>query len=114
MPLTRSFSETVVARARKDAAFRKGLLTEAVQASLNGEASVGRALLRDYINATIGFEALAKAVDIPVKSLMRMFGPSGNPQANNLFAVLSHLQEAEGVELKVRATRDAHRTRRAP
>jgi hypothetical protein len=27
---------------------------------------------------------------------------SGNPQANNLFAVLSYLQEVEGVALKVR------------
>ena len=63
---------------------------------------MGRALLRDYINATMGFETLADAVGIPAKSLMRMFSKTGNPQANNLFAVLAYLQEAEGISLKVR------------
>lgn len=101
-PLTRPFSETVVARAKIDPAFRKGLLTEGVQAFVNGETAVGKALLRDYINASIGFEALSEAVGIPAKSLMRMLSKTGNPQANNLFAVLAYLQEAEGVSLKVR------------
>ena len=103
MPLTRSFKETLYARTKRDAAFRVALLAEGVGLLVAGDLSLGKSLLRDYINATLGFEALADAVNIPVKSLMRMFGPSGNPQANNLFAVLSYLQEAEGVALKVRA-----------
>ncbi|MBL8549687.1 MAG: hypothetical protein JNJ73_06860 [Hyphomonadaceae bacterium] len=64
---------------------------------------IGKALLRDYINATMGFEALGDAVGIPAKSLMRMLSKTGNPQANNLFAVLAYLQEADGVSLKVHA-----------
>jgi DNA-binding phage protein len=107
MPLTRPFKETVYARARRDAAFRAALLAEGAQLLLSGELSTAKVILRDYINATIGFETLANAVSIPAKSLMRMFSASGNPQANNLFAVLSYLQEAEGVELKVRAGRPA-------
>lgn len=38
-------------------------------------------------------------------SLMRMFGPEGNPQACNLFQIVAYLQESEGVRLEVRATR---------
>lgn len=105
MPLTRSFKETVQARAKKDPAFRKALLVEGVEAFLSGDVDTGKAVLRDYINATIGFEDLAEATGTTSKSLMRMFGPAGNPQASNLFAVIGHLQKAEKVGLEVRAGR---------
>ena len=51
---------------------------------------------RDDTNATIGFEELSRVLDKSRKSLMRMFGPKGNPQASNLFAVIGYLQEQEG------------------
>ena len=105
MALTRSFKETVQARAKRDPAFRKALFVEGVEAFLAGDVDTGKAVLRDYINATIGFEDLAEATGLSSKSLMRMFGPDGNPQASNLFAVLGHLQKAEKVELEVRAAR---------
>jgi DNA-binding phage protein len=105
MALTRSFKETVQARAKKDRAFRAALLTEGVEALLQGDVESGKAILRDYINATIGFDELSDRSGIPAKSLMRMFGPSGNPQAGNLFAVIALLQEAERVALEVRAER---------
>jgi len=60
-------------------------------------------VLRDYINATIGFEELSQVFDKSSKSLMRMFGPKGNPQASNLFAVIQYLQEQEGIHLEVKA-----------
>ena len=41
----------------------------------------------------------------PPKSLMRMFGPSGNPHARNLFEVISRIQQHEGVQLEVNAVR---------
>ena len=88
MPLTRDFRETVLARARRDPEFREGLLNEAVGALLGGEVEVGTALLRDYINAAIGFDELGRLTDKSPKSLMRMFGPNGNPQARNLFEVI--------------------------
>jgi DNA-binding phage protein len=39
-----------------------------------------------------GFRKLAEATSLPANSLMRMFGPNGNPSAKNLFGVLAHLQ----------------------
>ena len=79
MPLTRSFRETVQARARRDVKFRQALLTEAMQALLDGNLEEGRAALRSCIHATIGFENLGTALGRSPQSLMRMFGPSGNP-----------------------------------
>jgi hypothetical protein len=58
-------------------------------------------ILRDYIKATIGFERLGAATGAPAKSLIRMFGPRGNPQAKNLLGVIGYLQKQEGVELRV-------------
>jgi hypothetical protein len=51
MPLTRDFRETVMARARQDAAYRRALLVEAIEVILSGDTTVGKALLRDYVNA---------------------------------------------------------------
>ena len=103
MPLTRDFKETIKARADSDAAFRAALLTEAVELLLNGDVATGKLVLRDYINATVGFEELAEEVGKPSKSLMRMFSAKGNPTADSLFSVLLHLQKATGVHLAVGA-----------
>ena len=105
MALTRSFKDTVKVRADRDPAFRDALLVEGMDALLAGDVETGKSILRDYINATIGFEALAKDTGTPAKSLMRMFGPQGNPNAGNLFAVIERLQRAAGIELHVQATR---------
>lgn len=101
IPLTRSFRETVAARVASDAAFRDALLTEGVDALLAGDVDAGKAIIRDYINATVGFEKLASETGTPSKSLMRMFGPRGNPNARNLFSVIRELQRASGVRLRI-------------
>jgi hypothetical protein len=103
MAPTRDSKEIVQGRARRDPAFRQALLQEAVATMLEGDLATGKAVLRDYINATIGFEELGRATGKPPKSLMRMFGPRGNPQANNLFAVLGHLPKHGGFHFEVRA-----------
>jgi DNA-binding phage protein len=103
MVRTRLFKETVKAHVASDPAFKEALLTEGLNALLEGDLDTGKAVLRDYIDATVGFEALAAATDTPAKSLMRMFGPRGNPSANRLFAVIRRLQEESGVTLEVRA-----------
>ena len=105
MALTRDFKETVQARARRDPAFREGLLKEGVECLLSGDIDTGKVVLRDYINATVGFEKLGALTSKPPKSLMRMFGPAGNPHARNLFEIISHIQRHEGVQLEVKAVR---------
>lgn len=103
MALTKDFKETLRHRAQTDAVFRAALLAEAIELLLSGDVDTGRALLRDFINATIGFPELAKRTGLPPKSLMRMFGPTGNPRADNLFAVIRLLQDETGVQIAVNA-----------
>lgn len=103
MPITRNFKETIQARALRDREFRQGLLTESIENMLAGDTDTGKIILRDYINATLGFEKLANLTDKSAKSLMRMFSPSGNPTAKNLFGVINALQQEEGVHLHIEA-----------
>src|SRR5579864_5883383 len=103
MALTRDFKATVMERARRDPAFRRALLAQAINVLIDGDIDAGKSVLRDYINATVGFEALSAAVGTPAKSLMRMFGPRGNPTARNLFAVIGYLQKDLGVTFAVAA-----------
>ena len=115
MALTRDFRKTIQARMKRDPAFREGLLSEALESLLSGEVLLGKELLRDYVNATIGFPRLAAHTKIHVKTLHQMFGPKGNPTASNLFQIVAYLQRSEGVRFEVRsAPRAALRSKPRP
>jgi len=98
---TKPFKDLVQARVKTDKKFAEALLREGIDAMLSGDVETGKTILRDYIKATVGFEKLAEATGAPAKSLIRMFGPRGNPQAKNLFNVIGYLQKRAGVELHV-------------
>lgn len=104
MALTRDFKETIAARVQKDARFRRALLAEAVGTLLRGELDAGKAMLRDYINATIGFAALAKEIGKDSKSIHRMLGPKGNPTADNIFSIVKILQRAGDLSFQVKVS----------
>jgi len=112
--LTRDFKETIRARVERDPGFRKALLREAIENFLSGDVETGKIILRDFINATVGFAKLSTVTHRSAKSLMRMLGPRGNPQARNLFEIVKYLQEAEGVRFEVRQTRPSLRSTRRP
>jgi hypothetical protein len=56
------------------------------------------------VNATVGFEALGAELHKSPKSLMRMLSEEGNPHADNLFAVISHLKAHEGGSFSVHSS----------
>ena len=112
MALTRDFKETIRARVKRDPGFRKALLREGIENFLSGDVDTGKIILRDFINATVGFTELSNVTHRSAKSLMRMLGPNGNPQARNLFEIVAYLQDAEGVRFEVRSTRAALRTKK--
>jgi len=72
---------------------------------LNGDVETGKAILRNYINATVGFGALGRHIRRDPKSIMRMLSLSGNPQAENLFEIVAQLQKEEHVQFRVRAAK---------
>jgi DNA-binding phage protein len=102
MALTRNFKKTVVARVARDPKFAKALLDEAATLFLNDEPETARLILRDLVNATLGFEQLADLTDTPSKSLHRMLSPKGNPSMDNLAAIFGAVGGRLKVDLKVR------------
>ena len=110
MALTRDFKVTVRERLQRDPSFREALLEKAVDCLLSSDMETGKLLLRDYVNATIGFRELGELTDRSPKSLMRMLSQDSNPQAHNLFRIIGCLQRREGVHLKVQAVKVTHST----
>ncbi len=108
MPLTKNFKDTIKARAERDPEFRVGLFVEAIDALLNDDLETGKILLRDYVNATVGFETLAKEMDKNPKSLMRMLSDKGNPRADNLLAMVARLKRREGVSFSLARDNGLH------
>lgn len=101
MALTRNYKQTVVERVERDPEFAKALLDEAANLFLGGEPETARLILRDLVNATLGFEQLASLTDKPSKSLHRMLSPKGNPSMDNLAAIFGAVRANLKVELEV-------------
>jgi len=103
MALTRDFKKRIARRARRDPLFREALFTEAINAYLAGDTAEGKAILRDLVNATVGFEGLAAEIHKPSKSVHRMLAPHGNPSSENFFDIVKALQKKTRVKLRVTA-----------
>jgi hypothetical protein len=103
MAVTKSFKELLQRRAAKDTNFADDLSCKGIDTLLAGDVETGKVILRDYIEATVGFEKLGEATDTSAKSLMRMLGPSGNVRARNLSGIICYLQKQAGIELRVTA-----------
>src|SRR6202451_4576641 len=108
MAKTKSFRDLVERQVKDDQKFAEALLRECIDAMLSGDLDTGKTIMRDYIKTTDAFEKLGEATDTPPKSLIRMFGPRGNPQARNLFSVIGYLQKRAGVQLHVTDARARH------
>lgn len=102
-PVGRSMHEIVQARAAGDRDFVGALLQEAGELLLGGELAAARSLIRDAIKGSMGYADLSRRTGTPEKSLVRMFGPSGNPTAANLASVLCELQRHSHLRLRVRS-----------
>lgn len=101
MALTKFFKELVQRRAASEPAYGEALLREGIDTMLSGDVDAGKAILRDSIKATVGFEKLGEITATPAKSLIRMVGPRGNPQARNLSNVIGCLQKQAGIQQHV-------------
>jgi DNA-binding phage protein len=101
MTLTRDFKQTVVDRVQRDPAFAKALLDEAATLFLSGEPETARLILRDLVNATVGFEQLAELTHKPSKSLHRMLSHKGNPSMDNLATIFAAIRDWLNVSFQV-------------
>ena len=74
MVLTRDFKDTIKDHVARDPAFREELLKEGMECLLTGDIDTGKAVLRDFINATIGFDALGTATERSREALCGCWG----------------------------------------
>jgi DNA-binding phage protein len=102
-PIGREFGEIVQERAGREPGFLAALLEEAVECLLAGDLPTARSLIRDVIKGAIGYAELSRRTGNPEKSLVRMFGPAGNPTAANMSSVLRELQRHGRVRLRVQS-----------
>lgn len=107
MALTRDFKETIAERVSRDPQFAQALLDEAATLFLNGDPHTARLVLRDLVNASVGFEKLAKETKTPSKSLHRMLSDRGNPSMDNLAAIFGVVRKKLGVDIQARAVKAA-------
>lgn len=101
MALTKDFKKTIMARAKKDKKFGEALLSEALTELLEGDFDTGKSMLRDYINATISFETLAKFMEKNPKSIMRMLSSDGNPTSKSLFMIFHVIQKIKKLHFRI-------------
>jgi hypothetical protein len=90
MVLTKSFRELCAAARSGRSGIRRRDAPRGGGTLLAGDADTGKAIPRNYIKATVGFEQLSEAIGTQFKSLIRMLGPRGNPQARNLFGIIAY------------------------
>jgi DNA-binding phage protein len=102
MALTRDFKQTITARVQSEPAYARALLQQATSLLLQGEPQTAKLLLRDLVNASIGFEQLARDMDKPAKSLHRMLSAAGNPTLSHVSAMLAAIAAYLGVEIQTK------------
>jgi len=104
MNITRDYKDSINERVENDPLFTTALLNEAISLFLNGDPDVARLVLRDLVNATVGFEELAQEVNKPSKSLHRMLSARGNPTMDNLTKIIGILRNKLGLDIEVHTT----------
>jgi len=90
-----------MARVKSDPAFRSELIVEATNAFLMDDMETGKALLRDYLNATESIAAIARELQVNEKSFRRMIGTKGNPTLKNFLSLLKVCSSTERLTLQV-------------
>ncbi len=101
MSITRDYKDTVNERIDNDHTFTAALLHEDITLFLDGEPDVARLVLRDLVNATLGFERLASEMETPSKSLHRMLSARGNPTMDNLTRIICLLREHLELDIEI-------------
>lgn len=92
-------NEIIVEELQNDREFLKAHIENAIASFFNREQGVACLMLRDLVNATVGFPALAEKMGRTDKGkgLMQMLTEKSNPTAENLFAIIHEVLLHEGL-----------------
>ena len=79
MALSVDYKEGVLKDLRNDPKMAREYYHEAVRAFINGDTETGGVMMRDLVNAGIGFQRLSRETGIRAPNLHRALAPEGNP-----------------------------------
>ena len=99
--ITSDYTKTVQYRLNIDPEFAAHLFDEAIALFLNNEPDTARLMLRELVNATVGFEDLAEKIQKPSKSLHRMLSLNGNPTMDNFTKIIAELRKILNVNFDI-------------
>ncbi|MDE2687519.1 MAG: transcriptional regulator [Chloroflexota bacterium] len=102
MPLTRPYEETIKERAQWDPVYRAMMLPSAIDLLLSDDVRVGKIALHSCIYATIGYEKLGALMDKTPDDIKRMCHPDHDTSVNDLFDIIKHIRQHEGIRLEVK------------
>ena len=96
------FDDIVKESAQQDPVFRAMLLPDTIDLLLGGEVRVGKISLRQCIYSTIGYEKLGELMGKAPDDIKRMCHPDYDTSVNDLFEIIKHIQQHEGIRLEVK------------
>ena len=102
MPLTRPYEETIRERAQWDPVYRAMMLPSAIDLLLSDDVRVGKIALHSCIYSTIGYKKLGKLMDKTPDDIKQMLHPDYDTSVNDLFEIIKHIQQHEGIRLEVK------------
>ena len=96
------FDDIVKENAQRDPVFRGLLLPGVIDLLLSGEVQVAKIRLRHTVHATIGYEKMGALIGKSPECVKRMLTTDGNPTLDELFEIIGHVQQHEGIRLEVK------------
>lgn len=93
-------NEITVEELQNDREFLRAYIADAISSLFKNEHAVACLMLRDIVNATIGFPELAEKLGKKDKGkgLMQMLTKTSNPAVKNLFGIIAEIMEYESFE----------------
>lgn len=88
-------NEVTVEELKKDREFLRHYLEETISSFFKNEQAVACLMLRDIVNATIGFPALAKKLGTTDKGIMQKLTKESNPSVKSVFSIIQSVLEHE-------------------
>ena len=89
-------------RAQRDPIYRAMMLPSAIDLLLSDDVRVGKIALHSCIYSTIGYEKLGELMSKTPEDVKRMCHPDYDTSVNDLFEIIKHVQQHEGISLEAK------------
>lgn len=95
MQLTENFKSALFQRMDREPDFRKALLDEIVECFNQDDVVIGKLMLGDFVEGTLGKKRLGKQTHKSPASLNQILDPEIDSETQELFDLIDHLRKNE-------------------